>query len=131
MWSDSEGRLWVSEWNSGNVSVYDPIAKSWKQWLLPGKRPRTYAVWVDADDKVWLSDWGANAIVRFDPVTERFESFPSDRPGSNVRQMLGRKDPVPLPNGPRCPQNPSRREGFDMTLSKDTERIIKSEVSLT
>ena len=37
------------------------------------------------------SDWAANAIVRFDPVTEKFESFPSDRPDSNVRQMLGRK----------------------------------------
>jgi virginiamycin B lyase len=91
VWSDSKGRLWVSEWNSGQVSVYDPEAKSWRQWKLPGERPRTYAVWVDPDDKVWLADWGANAIVRFDPVTERFDSFPSDRPNSNVRQMLGRK----------------------------------------
>jgi len=91
VWSDSKGRLWVSEWNSGNVSVYDPAAKSWKQWKLPGEKPRSYAVWVDSDDKVWLSDWAANAIVRFDPETEKFESFPSDRPNSNVRQMLGRK----------------------------------------
>jgi virginiamycin B lyase len=91
VWSDSKGRLWVSEWNSGNVSVYDPAAKTWKQWLLPGEKPRTYAVWVDPDDKVWLADWTANAIVRFDPAVEKFESFPSDRPGANVRQMLGRK----------------------------------------
>jgi len=91
VWSDSKGRLWISEWNSGNVSVYDPAAKTWKQWLLPGEKPRTYAVWVDPDDKVWLSDWAANAIVRFDPAIAQFESFPSDRPGANVRQMLGRK----------------------------------------
>jgi len=57
VWSDSEGRLWISEWNSGNVSVYEPADKSWKQWKLPGEKPRTYAVWVDPDDKVWLSDW--------------------------------------------------------------------------
>ena len=94
VWSDSKGRLWISEWNSGNVSVYDPAAKSWKQWKLPGDRPRAYAVWVDPDDKVWLSDWAANAVVRFDPETETFESFPSDRPDSNVRQMHGRKDEV-------------------------------------
>ena len=91
VWSDSKGRLWISEWNSGNVSVYDPAAKSWKQWKLPGEKPRTYAVWVDPDDKVWLTDWTANAVVRFDPETEKFESFPSDRPNSNVRQLLGRK----------------------------------------
>jgi virginiamycin B lyase len=91
VWSDSKGRLWISEWNSGNVSVYDPAAKSWRQWKLPGEKPRTYAVWVDPDDKVWLTDWTANAVVRFDPETEKFQSFPSDRPNSNVRQMLGRK----------------------------------------
>jgi virginiamycin B lyase len=91
VWSDSKGRLWISEWNSGNVSVYDPANKSWKQWKLPGDKPRTYAVWVDPDDKVWLSEWIANAIVRFDPTTEKFESFPSNRANSDVRQMLGRK----------------------------------------
>jgi virginiamycin B lyase len=26
VWSDSKGRLWVSEWNAGNLSVYDPAA---------------------------------------------------------------------------------------------------------
>jgi virginiamycin B lyase len=91
VWSDSKGRLWISEWNSGNVSVYDRSDKSWKQWKLPGEKPRTYAVWVDPDDKVWLSEWAANAIVRFDPATVKFESFPSNRANSNVRQMLGRK----------------------------------------
>jgi virginiamycin B lyase len=94
VWSDSQGRLWISEWNSGNVSVCDPAAKIWQQWKLPGERPHTYAVWVDADDKVWLTNWTANAVVRFDPLTQTFESFPSDRPNANARQMLGRKGEV-------------------------------------
>jgi len=92
VWSDSEGRLWISEWNSGNVSMYDPARTTWKQWKLPGNLPRAYAVWVDPDDQVWLSEWSANAIVRFDPARETFESLPSDRPNANVRQMLGRKN---------------------------------------
>ena len=92
VWSDSRGRPWISEWNSGNVSVYDPADRTWKEWKLPGSKPRTtYAAWVDPDDKVWLSEWAANAIVRFDSTTEKFESFPSNRANSNVRQMLGRK----------------------------------------
>src|SRR5262249_39933811 len=91
VWSDSKGHLWISEWNSGNVSVYDPAAKAWRQWRLPGQQPRTYAVVVDPADRVWLSEWSSNAIVLFDPATEQFHSFPSDRPGSHVRQLLGRK----------------------------------------
>jgi virginiamycin B lyase len=90
VWSDSKSRIWVSEWNSGNVSAYDTAAKTWRVWKLPGERPRTYSVYVDGRDKVWLTDFGANAIVRFDPDNETFTAFPSDRAGANVRQMDGR-----------------------------------------
>ncbi|MBR0670922.1 Vgb family protein [Neoroseomonas soli] len=89
VWTDSRGRLWISEWNSGNVSVHDPMSGRWGVWKLPGDRPRCYSVWVDPSDKVWLTDFTANAIVRFDPMTENFLSFPSDRAGANVRQMDG------------------------------------------
>jgi virginiamycin B lyase len=97
VWPDSKGRVWVSEWNAGQVSRYDPAARSWKTWKLPGDRPRAYAVYVDDQDKVWLSDWGANAMVRFDPDTEKFTAFPSDRDGANVRQILGRPGEVWAP----------------------------------
>ncbi len=91
VWSDSRGRIWVSEWNSGQLSRHDPSNGEWKAWKLPGEKPKTYSVYVDETDKVWVTDFAANAILRFDPVTERFEAFPSDREGANVRQMLGRK----------------------------------------
>jgi virginiamycin B lyase len=94
VWSDSQGRIWVSEWNSGQVSVYDPKANSWKEWKLPGNRPQTYAVYVDEQDMVWLSDFGANALVRFDPKTEKFEVFPHTAANANVRQILGRNGEV-------------------------------------
>jgi virginiamycin B lyase len=97
VWSDSTGRIWVSEWNSGNVSVYDPKAKTWKTWRLPGDSPHAYAVYVDERDIVWLSDFGANAVVRFEPATEKFQAFPSDARGANVRQMLGRPGEVWAP----------------------------------
>jgi virginiamycin B lyase len=93
-WADSKGRIWTSEWNAGNVSVYDPGAKAWKSWHLPGSRPQAYAVFVDDRDIVWLSDWGANAIVRFDPASEAFTAFPSPRKNAGVRQLLGRPGEV-------------------------------------
>jgi len=89
VWSDSQGRIWVSYWNSGHVGMYDPAANRWREWKLPGNA-HVYSVWVDPADKVWLTEWSTNAIVRFDPVTEKFESFPSNKDQANVRQMLGR-----------------------------------------
>lgn len=90
VWSDSKGLLWVSFWNTGEVGRYDPNGKTWKVWPLPKSKQGCYAVFVDDKDIVWLADWSANAIVRFDPATEKFDSFPSDRRNSSVRQMLGR-----------------------------------------
>jgi virginiamycin B lyase len=89
VWSDSKGRLWISEWLSGQVSMYNPATKQWKAWK-PSERAQVYSVYVDDKDKVWLTEWSTNAIVRFDPETEKFERFPSDKPNAQVRQMLGR-----------------------------------------
>ena len=94
IWSDSKGLLWVSFWHTGEVGRFDPIAKTWKVWALPKSGAGCYAVYVDDKDKVWLTDFLANAIVRFDPATEKFESFPSNRRGASVRQLLGRPGEV-------------------------------------
>lgn len=91
VWSDSRGRLWVSEWNSGQLSRYEPATGKWQAWKLPGEKPQTYSVYVDEKDKVWVTDFSANAVLRFDPKTARFESFPSERRNASVRQMSGRK----------------------------------------
>ena len=93
-WSDSHGRIWVSEWFTGQVGVYDPATDGWREWRLPGDAPQAYSVYVDETDAVWLSDFGANAIVRFDPVSETFLSFPSDSQPAEVRQLLGRPGEV-------------------------------------
>jgi virginiamycin B lyase len=93
-WSDSLGRIWVSEWNAGQVGVYDPADETWQEWPLPGGGAQAYAVYVDESDAVWLTDFGANAVVRFDPATETFTSFPAESQPANVRQLLGRPGEV-------------------------------------
>lgn len=90
VWSDSQGRIWVSEWNVGQLGLYDPSTGDWREWPLPGPAPRAYAVYVDEQDVVWITDFGGNALVRFDPPTETFEVYPFPNNGAGVRQLLGR-----------------------------------------
>lgn len=94
VWSDSRGRVWVSQWIVGKVAVYDPATQSWQEWQLPGQAPRAYAVYVDERDQVWLSDFTANTLVRFDPATEQFESFALPSQQALVRQIHGRPGEV-------------------------------------
>jgi len=97
VWSDSKGNIWVSEWNSGNLSRYEPKTGKWSAWRAPGDDPHVYAVYVDETDKVWASEWSAQAMLRFDPATEKFESFRSSTSRANVRQIHGRKGEVWTP----------------------------------
>ncbi|HMM43952.1 MAG TPA: hypothetical protein PKA95_18810, partial [Thermomicrobiales bacterium] len=94
VWADSQGRIWVSEWNVGQVGVYDPTSGDWREWPLPGDAPRAYAIYVDDRDGVWLSGFGANALARFDATTEAFETFPLPSAPANIRQILGRPGEV-------------------------------------
>lgn len=94
VWSDSRGRIWVSEWNVGKLGMYDQKSRRWREWRLPGANPQPYAVYVDQNDIVWLSDFGANALIRFDPRTQRFTTITLPSPSANVRQILGRRGEV-------------------------------------
>jgi virginiamycin B lyase len=94
IWSDSRGRLWVTEWFAGKLARYDPARGTWREWRLPGSQPQPYAVFVDDEDVVWATDFAADALVRFDADTERFRAFPFPTPGAEVRQLLGRAGEV-------------------------------------
>jgi virginiamycin B lyase len=98
VWSDSQGRIWVAEWLSGQLSMHDPAANRWREWRVPGDGPKPYAVYVDERDQVWLSDFGANGVWRFDAKSEQFaERIGSPREATNVRQILGRAGEAWLP----------------------------------
>ena len=94
VWSDSKGKLWIAEWNAGQLGMYDPAAEEWREWRLPGDAPQAYAVYVDDVDIVWITDFGGDALVRFDPSTERFVTYPNPHAGGSVRQLLGRPGEV-------------------------------------
>ena len=97
VWSDSLGRIWVREWDAGQLARFDPADQTWSKWRLPGRAPQAYAVFVDADDIVWVSDFGGNALHRFDPVTESFTTLALPSAPGNVRQSLGRPGEVWAP----------------------------------
>jgi virginiamycin B lyase len=97
VWSDSAGSIWVSEWNTGQLSRYMPQDQTWTTWPLPGAGAQAYAVYVDDTDIVWVSDFGGNAIHRFDPASETFDTFMLPSNPGNVRQILGRPGEVWAP----------------------------------
>lgn len=97
VWSDSRGNLWISEWNSGQLSRYNPSTGEWRSWRPEGERPRVYAVYVDERDVVWISDFGANSVLAFDPRAESWRRYPGSGANAQVRQILGTPGWIYLP----------------------------------
>jgi virginiamycin B lyase len=91
VWSDRDGVVWVSEYNSGKLGRYDPNSRQWKEWDIPGEA-QPYAVFVDDTGAVWVSDFGSDRLVRFDPATEKFT--PASGAAPAVRQIHGRAGEV-------------------------------------
>ena len=94
IWSDSGGRLWVTEWFAGRLAMFNPADAEWSEWTLPGASPMPYAVYVDERDAVWVTDFGSNAILRFDPDREEWLTFALESQPAEVRQLLGREGEV-------------------------------------
>lgn len=90
VWADSQGVLWITGWNSGDLIRYDPRSGSWREIPLPGSNPRPYAVYVDESDQVWISDFSANAIVLYTQAKDAFTTFTLPSSSASVRQLLGR-----------------------------------------
>jgi len=94
VWSDSAGRLWVTEWFAGTLAMFDPATAAWTEWPLPGSNPMPYAVYVDDLDAVWVTDFGSNATLRFDRATEEWLTFEHSSQPAEVRQLLGREGEI-------------------------------------
>ena len=96
VWSDSKGHIWVAEWNSGNLSRFEPKTGKWSKWQAPGDQPHVYAVYVDETDKVGRGvERAGDAALR--PGDGKFETFKSSTSRPNVRQIHGRKGEVWTP----------------------------------
>jgi virginiamycin B lyase len=98
VWVDSKNKVWIAQYNAGQLGRYDPATGEWKEWRLPGeKQPRPYAIYVDSRDHVWLSDHalgsnpegaGNDSLVYFNPETETFTTVTNSAP-LRVAQLGG------------------------------------------
>ncbi|MEN9932465.1 MAG: hypothetical protein RIS17_1038 [Pseudomonadota bacterium] len=112
VWPDSKGNLWVSEWNSGHLARYTPRDGQWKRWKMPGDKPQVYAVYVDDRDVAWLTEWAGNVTIAFDTKAEKIiGTYPGSGPKAEVRQILGRKGEIYLPES-----------GLDKVMLVDTSK---------
>ena len=117
------GRIWVSEWNAGQVGVVRPAdATLAESGSCPGGDPQAYAVYVDETDRVWLTDFGAQ---RARPLRPRDREF--DVPAPSPAQ----RPPDPRPRRARSgAPNPATTSSSSARLGRAPRRHTKRSVDL-
>jgi virginiamycin B lyase len=80
---DARDRMWVAEYYSGRLAMFDPAKGEIKEFpLIAGTRPygppylAPYTTAVDDKNQlVWATDFNSNRIFRFDMKTEKTTEF--------------------------------------------------------
>ena len=91
VWSDSRGRIWVSEWNAGRSAGTSRrrVVGASGGCQAPAHRPTRCT----STREALAQRFGANALVRFDPA-RAVRVGPAPEPVGEVRQLLGRAGEV-------------------------------------
>src|SRR5947199_118737 len=93
-----DGAPWVTEGGTNSIVRVDPKTREVRRWPLPETRKwaNLNTATFDQRGRIWFT--GQSGVYRrFEPATEKFQVFPSDRRGANVRQILGRPGEVWAP----------------------------------
>jgi len=89
IWADSQGNIYVGTWFTGSIEKYNPKAKNWTVFKVPGLGPKLYSMYVDKYDNVWVSDFTSSSVWKFDPQNESFQEFKSPVPLAQLLEMNG------------------------------------------
>ena len=73
---DDKDNVWFAEFAVGKVGKYDPVAKSFQEWQLPGSAATPYAFEVDAKGFVWYSSEHQDVIGRLEPISGKIIEYP-------------------------------------------------------
>lgn len=73
---DHEGRLWFGEMGQNALAVFDPVARSLRQFTPPHGHSSIMGVQVASDDTVWFAEQDANYIAHYFPASGHFQLYP-------------------------------------------------------
>jgi virginiamycin B lyase len=85
---DSDGMVWLAEFDAGKIARFDPKTETFKEWKLPGPYPTPYALGIDGDHKVWYSSEWQDVIGRLDPASGEIVEYPIPHSENSMRDYF-------------------------------------------
>jgi virginiamycin B lyase len=85
---DSDGIVWIAEYNAGVIARFDPKTETFKEYELPGPGPTPYGLGIDGDHKVWYSSFDQDVLGCLDPTTGKITVYPFPHSENTIREFF-------------------------------------------
>jgi len=84
---DSQGMVWFGDYFEGNLTRFDPVTQTFKEFKLPGPMPTPYGIAVDHNDNLWYASMYTDVIGKLDPKTGKVIEYPTPYGERGTRDM--------------------------------------------
>ena len=92
---DSQDRLWVAEYGSNRVALFDTKTEKFTEWEMPTQWTWPYYVTRDKNGELWTGGMNTDRVVRLDPKTGEIVEYlmPKD---TNIRRVFVDNSTTPV-----------------------------------
>lgn len=77
--TDSNGNVWFTETNTGNIAKFDPLTKNFTEYENPlwqkHERAMMWGIGYVSDGNIWYTDSGHNLIWKFSTTDKKYANF--------------------------------------------------------
>jgi len=80
---DQQGRLWFPMFQTNSLGMFNPVTKTFRQWIVPTPNSGPWDIVVDHHNLIWFTEHYTNKIGQFDPFTQTFKEVATPATMSN------------------------------------------------
>ena len=85
---DANDNVWFGEFDTGKIGRFDPKTETFREYQLPSKDTKPYALKVAGDGAVWYSSTYRDLIGRLDPATGKIQEYPLPYTDNGMRDFF-------------------------------------------
>jgi sugar lactone lactonase YvrE len=86
------GTIWFAVYDDSRIGKFDPKSETFKDYALPHKQTKPYALGLATDGQVWYSSYYRDVMGKLDPDSGKVIEYPMPYVDNGMRDFFVDKD---------------------------------------
>ena len=83
-----DGTIWFAVYDDSRIGQFDPKTEKFKDFALPNKQTKPYALGISTDKQIWYSSYYRDIMGKLDPETGKVVEFPMPYADNGMRDFF-------------------------------------------